>query len=249
MVNMDKNDRILYSTFAIEGVLLALSAVTLNVYLLALVAILAVFGIMFHKLWYVFESVIFKHTNLVAIVNGFELSGALSCATRITGNGYAAITAAVITAPGGDAVDRTKMENIVAHVSYPFRFVVQVEKVGTKKVFENLRTKLGMKEIELSRIVDPTKGKGLLRANQLKRDMERISNDIASISSGEVPLRIVYYLMTTAFSDTLSSAEEKAKSQIRELCSEFDATLNSTSEQIVGSDLIQLLKLDSIWGE
>jgi hypothetical protein len=246
---MDKNDRIFYMTFAVDAAALVMSAITLNPYLILLVGILTVVSVMVSKLWYILEAVLFKHTNLIAVVNGYELSGTLSAAVRVTDNGYAATTAAVITAPRSDTVEKMKIENVVAHVGYPFRFVMQIEKISTKKITEKLRTRLGMKEIELSRIADPSKGKGLFRANQLRRDIERISQDITSISSGEEPLRVVYYLLTTAFSNTVSGAEERAKSQMRELCSEFDAVLNSTSEQIVGPALLQLLKLDSMLGE
>ena len=51
--------------------------------------------------------------------------------------------------------------------------------------------------------------------------------------------------MTSAVSEMPYDAEERAKSQIRELGSQFDALLKARSKLLVGDELLKLLQLDS----
>lgn len=220
------------------------SILTLNPVAIAFTSSMLVSSVIILKLWYVIEASIFKHTNLIQVFGRFELSGDRISAIRRASGKISATTAVVLHVGGKAEVDKKKIENVISHISYPFKFMMQAERLDLEKLLDKLQTRRKMREIALSR-VDHSSAKNLPLINSIKREIEVLEHDIESISSGDVPLKVSYYIMTTGVSDSVFSAEESAKAQIRELASQFDAILASKSEQVRGSDLIGLLELDS----
>ncbi len=220
------------------------SIMTLNLFLIAFTAILVLISVILYKLWYVIDALVFRHTNLIEIFNGYELSGDRLSAIRRINEAVSSTTAAVLEANSTTEIDRSKIENIIAHINYPFKFVMQVERLNVNKITDKLETSRSLKEIELSRI-DQSNNKKTLQANQLKRELEQIQHDINAIKVGETPVKLIYYIMTSSLSETIYDAEERAKSQIRELSSQFDALLKSKSKIVTGNELITLLQIDS----
>ena len=239
-----KENTLFYLLLALSALTLVASIATLNPFLVAATALLLLSAVSVFKLWYIIDSLIFKHTNLIEVFNGYELSGDRSCAILRKGGMISATTAAAFTVGKGAAPDGAQMENLIANFSHPFKFIMQVERLNTDKVSDDLRTKRSRKEIELSRI--DQKQQNLPRINQIKREIEQLEHDISVISSGNAPLRLAYYAVTCAVSDTSYDAEEQAKSRIRELSSQFDGLLKSKSMVLKGPDLLDLLKLDSM---
>ncbi|MCL5430445.1 MAG: hypothetical protein M1504_03125 [Candidatus Marsarchaeota archaeon] len=218
------------------------SLATLNPILIALTATLSFASLFVYKLWYVVEAVLFKHTNIIQVFDGYELSDDRLSAMRHVGGSASATAAAIIYAGKGD-IDKSKLENIITHVNFPFKFSMQVEMLPLEKLVNRLQTKRSEKEIALSRM--GSNASNLVRINQLKREIEQIEKDIKSITTGETPLRIAYYIFATAVADSTYGAQERAISRIRELSSQFDAVLGSRSKQIGGDELLHLLKIDS----
>lgn len=220
------------------------SILTLNIFIIALTSAFILASVVLYKLWYVIDALIFSHTNLVEIFNGYELSRDRTSAIRRINDVISATTVSLLEANSAAEIDKSKIENIIAHINYPFKFVMQVERLNVNKIADRLETSRSMKEIELSRIDQPS-NKKTLKANQLKREIEQLQHDINAIKIGETPVRLVYYIMTSSISESVYEAEERAKSQIRELSSQFDALLKSKSKVVTGNELIDLLKLDS----
>lgn len=239
-----KENHIFYLLVSLAITIEIISALTLNAVLIAVASLLVLLSIVTHKLWYVLESLLFRHTNLVQVFGRFMLSGDRSSAIRRDSGIVSATTAAMLAIGTKSEIDRKKVENILAHINYPFKFVMQAERLDIAKLLDKLQTKRSMREIELSRI-DHSSQRHLPAVNKIKRELEVLGHDIENISAGEVPLRLAYYIMTTAVSESRFDAEERAKSQIRELASQFDALLSSNSRLLQGNDLLQILELDS----
>ncbi len=245
MISMNTETILFFILLAVAGLLSVASILLLNFVLVVFSSIMILLAVITYKLWYVFDALMFKHTSLVEIFDGYELSRDRSTAIRRIGERVSSSAVAALgVGKEVGVLEKHAIENVVAHVSYPFKFVMQVERLNIEKMTDVLHTRRSMKEIELSRL-DTGSGKHVLRANQLKRELEQLEQDIKAISSGETPVRLVYYIMTSAVSDTFYDAEERAKSQIRELGSQFDALLKSKSKVLSGDDLLQALKMDS----
>lgn len=243
-LNLDKY--IAYVLLVVSAGALAASIATLDGYLIAITAALALVAILVHRMWSIIEARLFERTNLVQLFNGFELSGSRSSMLAKTAKGYTATTAARITVLGQSGIDRSKVEDLISGINAPFKLIMHVERVDTPRLLERLETRKGMKEIELSRIERPGSGKGVVLANRLKSEIALLEHEMDGIKGGGMPLKLVYYIMTSAASESRHKAEEDAVLQMRELSAEFDATFGTRSVVLSGEDVVKLMRFDSV---
>ena len=235
-----------YFVALILTVLAIASVMTLNVILILSSIIIAMLLVGYYKLSYIVEAVIFKRTNLIQVIEGYELSGERSTAIKRVSGRFNAITAALLESTSNGSVEREKIENVISNVHCTFRFVIQVERIDTNKLLDGLRTKRSMKEIELTKLNNTPFKNNALKSNSLKRQIDQIDHEIEKISSGGTPLEVSQYIVTGATSDNRFNAQELAKSQLRELTSSFNALLGTKAEPLSGDDLLGFLKFNSM---
>lgn len=221
------------------------SLLTLNFWLIVGSLIIATLLVAFYRLNYIVDSLVFKHTNLIQVLDGCELSGDRSTAIRRLGNVFCATAVASMLNNSGESIDRQKIDNIISNSHCTFRFVLQVEKLDINKLLDRLQTKRGMKEIELARLKNNPKDTSS-KTGALRREIELIDHEIEKVGMGGAPLKVAQYIMTSAVSDSKFSAQENAKSQLRELVSEFGALIGTKSEILSGNDLLDQLKFDAV---
>ena len=233
-----------YAITAILALFAIASIATLNVIVIATGFIVSAMLIAFYKLHYIIEAVIFRRTNLIEVVGNCELGGERTVAIRKLNGRYFATAAALLKNRISSGIDREKVESIIANSKCAFRFVMQVEHVDINKLLDRLHTARTMTEIELGRI--GTGNDSSQKAASLKRKIEQLGHEIDSIGSSGAPLKVSQYIITGAVSESRQHAQELAKSQIRELSSEFGALLGSESEPLSGNDLLELMEFDSM---
>ena len=217
----------------------------LNPYLLAASASLCAFAVLLHYFRDPFESMVFRHSNLVQVIDGYEIGGERNVATRRVGQKYVASAGGFISVESG-TLDREKVESIISHFSYPFRLSMVVERLDSNRILDALRTKRSIKEIELSRVGNVSTGRGAAKASWIRRAIEQIEHDIKSVAGGYAPLKLAYYVLTSSESERRYSAEEEARSRARALLGAFDGALGSASSLASGGALIRMLRIDSM---
>lgn len=222
---------------------LALAVLTLN-------AISVVFGILMlsisifvYKGWYILEDLIFKHSNIIELLGGYELSGNRFTAIRKTGNVFISTTAAAIDTSHIGEMDREKLENLIKNTNKPFKLVMYVQKLNTSKMFNELKTKQYMKEKEIERASRSKYNEG--KVNHLKREIIQIENDVNEITSGKIPLKLAYYIVASSYSESMFTAQENAIFSIKEISNAFNGILNSEVRLLEGEELAELLRFDS----
>ncbi len=220
---------------------LVLCITTFNLYLMALCAILSFAALFAYALRDELDALVFKKTNLVQIIDGFELESDRSTVTRHTVSGFTATASAVLLGSSDHEIKRENIESIIAHSNAPFKFVVHAERMNTSKILDKLKTERRIKEIYLSK----TKNGDSARVKVLEREAELLEREINAISSGAIPIKVSSYIMTSASAEGKFVARERARAQIRELSGEFSALLGVRFEPISGSELVRLLKFDS----
>jgi hypothetical protein len=232
---------ILYLIFAISAVSAIASLLSLNVYLIlfSIFSSLALFFL--YKLWDVFENLIIKKTGVIQMVGEYQFEAERTSAIRKNGGSFSALCAAILKDLPSKEINRENIERIVSSTNAPFRFVIQVEKLNTGKIFDDLRTRRKMKEIQLSKI-ESKKDKN--PSKSVERELELIEDEIKAIGSGSIPLKTSIYLMSFAKSESKFVAEEKALSQVNALAGEFSAVLGAGFEIVSGSSLISILRSD-----
>jgi hypothetical protein len=120
-----------------------------------------------------------------------------------------------------------------------------VERLNASRIFDDLKTKRRLKEIELGRAKSKS---GNNTTNVVEREIDLLESEIASIGSGAVPLKTEIYLMSFAEAESKFMAEERALSQVKALAGEFSAVIGANFEVISGADLVSLIRSDMFWG-
>lgn len=197
------------------------------------------------RIWQLIEAVVFRRTNIVERIGVYELSGDRFSAIRRINGKVISTTAAMIDGNEGPGVDRKSIEGIISRLNFPFKFTVQVSTLNTAKLLGSLQTRRAMREIELSKISQSTRGRERIRANAARRELELIEQDIKSMTTGSAPLRMSLLISTSAVSESKFYAEERSKSQIRELAGEFGAITSSRVRVLRGAELSDALVADS----
>ena len=121
---------------------------------------------------------------------------------------------------------------------------MQVETVDVNRLLDRLNTRMSMDEIALGRLSGRNEKGNLVKINRLKREIEHVKDEIDKINAA-APLKVSQYIMTSAVSDNRFAAQERARSQIRELAGEFGALLGSSAEILSGNELLEILKFDA----
>ncbi|MEM0149291.1 MAG: hypothetical protein QXW10_00120 [Candidatus Micrarchaeaceae archaeon] len=230
-----------YATAAISLLALISGIAMENAYLVAICAAFAACSLMVSKSWYIIETLIFAHSNMIELCGGYELSGSREVAVRKEGYNFIA-TAAALLEGASKHVDQNEIEGLIARTGFAFKFVTYVKRVSAGKMLDSLATRRAMKEIELGKLGSSRKYDA--KRSAIKREIDAIGNDIEAISSG-APLRLVRYITTTAIAQSRIAAEEAAKRQIRELMSGFSAISGSESRIAEGSELINVIGVDA----
>jgi hypothetical protein len=241
-----KNLKIPILPYAVLGVAIALciiSVITTNLVVIGLAIVTCACAIVEARIPEIAEAYIFRHTNLIQILGKYELCGDRQSAIYREGGKFTAISAAILDIQGDESLDRGKIENIVSHISCPFKFVTQTERINLDKISDSLLTKRSTIEIKLSRL-DQTSSKHMMQINRLKREMEVVDRELKALTTGSTPLNVAHYIITSGEASSALGAEEKAKMQIRGLCSQFEAALKSKSKPVSGEELIALLEND-----
>jgi len=230
-----------YGLIALAAISSAASVLSLNLYLITFSVSATVSLFFLYQLWDVFEAVIIKHTGVVQVIGDYELEADRFAATRKKGLHFSAVSAAILKDFPTKEINRENIERIISSSNSPFKFVVQVEKLNTRKITDDLKTKRRLKEIELSKA---RAKEGTDSSTIVEREIELIESEIKSISSGAVPLKTNIYLMSVGSSESRFAAQEKALAQLKEIAGEFSAVLGAGFEVVTGAELISIIKSD-----
>ncbi len=176
--------------------------------------------------------------------DNYEFESERLSSTKVYRDGFTAIACARLESPPKNAIDGKRIEGIIAHTNAPFRFVVEAERIDSKKIVDNLKTKRAMREIAIGKA--KSKESDFARSRMLEREIAEIDSEIKSITSGAMPLRLNTYLLTIAASENKLIATERAKAQIKEIAGEFSAILDARFEVMEGKDLISLISHDMV---
>ncbi|MCL4374148.1 MAG: hypothetical protein M1360_03810 [Candidatus Marsarchaeota archaeon] len=226
---------------AIALLALAAGIAFLNAWLIALCAVSTIIAVVALKSWYVVEALIFSHSGLVEVCNGYELGGSREAAIKREGYAFSATSAALVEG-ASKPIDRDIIEKIIAKTDFPFKIVMHVKNVRAEKVLGELKTKRAAKELELGRLAGYSKYES--RRSALKREIEAINKDIETINSSS-PKELIRYVATTAAAQNRIAAEEAAKRQLRELMGDFSAITGSAAKELSGEELLEAIGISA----
>ncbi len=229
---------------ALATIITFASIATMNMLLIAASIGTILVTALLYRLWYVIEAAIFKHTRLVELFNGYELSSAREAAVRKINGTFSATAAALLTTSAKQGMDLERLESIIQQTRAPFKFVLQVERLSAKKLLDAMQTKMSMKRLEISKLSTSSEKKNTAKIDALKRETAELEKEISALSAS-APMRLRQYIMTSALSENKFTASERALSQIKELSGRFGALLGAEPVPLSGNELTTVLELDS----
>lgn len=215
-----------------------------NAVLLFVGALSAVVGLTVYKGWGIIESALIKRSGTIQLLNGYELSGDRKAAVVQHGSGFTATAVALLDTTKTRELDRGRLEEIIGRTGRPFKLVMVVSPLDISRVLERLRTVQYRGEIELSRLYRG--GADDVKIKRAKMRLGAVEADIASITSGKTPLRVLYFVMHAKTSSGRLVAQDGAVSGLLSLCTTFDAALGTRSRLLSGNDLLGALRFDSM---
>jgi hypothetical protein len=222
------------------------SIITFNPYLIAITPLLGILFLILFKGWNIIEALLFKHTHIIQMFDGFELSGSRLTAVAREGGIYTSVSAAELVPTSNSEIDRDKLERLIRNFGFPFRLSTYVKRFKTDKIIEKLQVRRKMKEIELSRIHNQKSGTGMLKAARLKEEISCLNHELSQIQGGGVPLEMRYYVVTASSANLKYKADEEALSNLKEVLSGLNAILGTESAILSGPELIKMIKFDYV---
>src|ERR1700674_559704 len=153
-----------YAVLVVAIVLCIVSIITTNIVVIGLAIVTCACAIVEARIPEIVEAYIFRHTILIQVLGKYELCGDRQSALLREGGKFTAISAAILDIQGDEGLDRDKIENIITHISCPFKFVTQTERINLDKISDSLLTKRATIEIKLSRL-DQSSNKHMMQIN------------------------------------------------------------------------------------
>ncbi len=232
-----------FYAFLLIAISLALASLLfMNAYLFAFSALVLAAAISMYKLWYIIEAIAFRHSNIIKVIDAYELSSDRKVAIRHTENGFVAVSAARLDTSQINEMSKEKLESIIGRIGLPFKLVMNVKQVNAKSLMAQLVTSRYEKELALSK-AKSTGNKAAERA--IERQLELIQKDIDTISESR-PLQLLYYVFAFSVSDSPAVAREEALENIKSIAGAFDGAMNSKSSIVEAEELEEIMLADML---
>ena len=158
-----------------------------------------------------------KRSKVIVVSGNYRISHNLSSISRREGELFRSVSMALLKPRAGSEVKSHSLKDLLDSLNEHFEFSVELAEADKAKILENLRTKLRMKEIALSRMGDKSQGK----AGFLRRQIDLINGDISSLASGGKSFQFVIRIKSICTSDDQNDAESYSARSIEILASKF----------------------------
>jgi hypothetical protein len=136
---------------------------------------------------------------------------------------------------------RTTMElfeKAITSVRYVVKFCALIHNIDLDKYVERIKAARSRAETKKSQMASsPSSPSTLADIARLEREIAMYTSQLERVSSGERPVSVVSYLMTTAASPNREEAVEKAKHQANEIRTVVGSALDLDVIPLVGEDM------------
>jgi len=230
-----------YLFYAVGILCLLCAAFFSNPYLIAFTAILLLFSALYLNTGHIINNILIKRSNIIEIYNGYRLSNNLDSAVKKLGNGYYAVSVALLMIEKSSNASHETIRSLVESIHEPFEFGILLKEADRKRLLEGIEVKRRMKEISLSRI----DAKQQDRLNALRREIDTLGLEIENIKKSGKALEVIVKLSSFAKSEVEADAEREAVASIRHIADAFSAGLGVDYELLKGEELLGFLEVNA----
>ncbi len=233
-----KNKIYAYLFYGLAAVALASSVFFYNTYLFALSIALILISAVYFNSGHMVNNLLLKRSLVIETYNGYSLSDGMRSAVKKVGDGSCSVSIAILRLNRGVEVESGKILSLLEGIDKPFEFILQLRQVNERALLESLETKRRMKEIALNRVSGSYD-----RANELKREISVIEQDIGGIRGNGKALEVRIKIKATAVSGDRSDAARSSSRNIEQIANAFSTMLNASYEILRGEDLLSDLEV------
>ncbi len=173
--------------------------------------------------------------SIIEVVSGnYKISPNLLSISRQEGESFKSMSIAMLTARQGQGINGKPLKELMDSISERFEFSIELAAADKTKILDNLRTKMRIKEIHLSRLA----GRSADKAAALSRQIDLINGDITALSSSGSSFEFVMLVKSIAVSGNRIEAESASARGIEVLAAKFSAALGVDYEVLSGERLL-----------
>ena len=204
---------------------LVFSSITLLIYLV------------YSRSYHILNPILASKYGAVLLSNGYSLSYDNKVAVRAIDGKFKAISIAVLEISSKITNEGSKFEEILSKCKFPFELNIAIKGVELKKVVDSLETRRRIKEIEISK-TEATKYQTI---SKLKRELNIVEGEIASLTSGKLPVETIVRLSSSSICETEGEAIGSVRNQVIQVCGIFSATYAVGYRLLAGEELLREL--------
>jgi hypothetical protein len=228
------NSHSFYLAYALSAAIFAASLVLSNTMLLALSSIILIASIALLNSGHLISNLLIKKSSVIIVSGNYAIARSLGSISRKDGDGFTSISMALLKPRQGTAFKSTALKDLLDGISEHFEFSLELEEADKSRMIENLRTKMRMKEIALSRIGERHRDK----ANLLRRQIDLLNDDISGLASSGKSFQFAIKLKSICSSPDRDEAESASYKHIGILANKFSAALGVDHEVLTGETLL-----------
>ncbi len=223
-----------YMAYALSAAIFITALILSNPAILLASALLLLFAVIMLHSGHIINNLLIKRSKIVMLSGNYRISTNLVSISRKEGELFRAISIALLKPRAGSEVKSHSLKDLLDSLNERFEFSVELSEADKTKILDNLRAKLRMKEIALSRIGE----KSYDKASFLKRQIDLINGDISSLASSGKSFQFVIRIKSISTSDDQNDAEAYSAKNIEILANKFSASLGLDYDILRGEALL-----------
>lgn len=223
-----------YLVYGLAAALAVISLVMFSPLLLLASSSLIVVAVLLLNSGHIVNDLLLKRLGIVEVAGSYRLGRNMGSVFRKQGDCYKAVSVAIMKPKPNSRVKAEAMKDLLDSINEHFEFSIELSEVSKEKIVENLRTRLRLKEISLSRV----DAKSYDKVNALKRQIDAINYDISSLTSGGRSFEFVIAVKSMSISQAEDEAVLYAVKGIEALANKFSAALGLDYEILYGERLL-----------
>ena len=232
--NNETNKNSFYFVYAMSIAIFIGSLISANATILIISSVTLFFSVILLHSGHIINNMLIKKSKIIEISGNYKLSPNLNSLSRNENGTFKSISIALIKPRQNSSIKSDSVKDLLDSLTEQFEFSIELLEVDKTKILENLKTKLRMKEISLSRV----DGSAYDKTSALKRQIDLINGDISNLVSIGKSFQFAIKLMSICFSESQSEAESLSSKNIEIIANKFSAALGIDHEILSGESLL-----------
>ncbi|MHB1829804.1 MAG: hypothetical protein ACYCO0_00220 [Candidatus Micrarchaeaceae archaeon] len=232
--NKETNKTLFYFVYAMSIAIFMVSLMSANGAILIISSIILLSSVILLHSGHIINNILIKKSKIIEISGNYRLSQNLSSISKNENGLFKSISIALISPRQNSPIKGDSVRDLIDSLTEQFEFSIELLEVDKTKILENLKTKLRMKEIALSR----ADGSAYDKTNALRRQIDLINGDISSLVSVGKSFQFAIKLMSICVSESQSEAESSSSKNIEIIANKFSAALGIDHEILSGERLL-----------